>query len=91
MGSPQSQVGYISVSSCPGFPSPTSLDHILDLPLHNLDSDTFIFGTGLENDFNFSNNGNSNDTLSPPPSLSQDMALTSMEYHSYLSGKMNNL
>ena len=73
------------------FPSPTSPDHILDLPLHNLDLDTFIFGTGLENDFNFSNDGNINDTPSPPPSLLQDMALTSTEYHSYLSGKMNNL
>ena len=91
MDSPQSQVSYISVSSCPGFLSPTSPDHILDSPLHNLDLDTFIFGTSLENDFNFNNNGNINDTPSPPPSPSQDMVLTSTEYHSYLSGKMNNL
>jgi hypothetical protein len=87
MDPPQSQeVDNSSVSSCPGFLSPTSLGNIFDSPSHN--SDTF-FGAGTENDFNFDNDGSADDT--PPPSPSRDKASISTEYHPYLNGKMNNI
>jgi hypothetical protein len=92
--SPQSEeAGHFSdsdISSCPGFPSPTStpLGNIFDSPSRN--SDTFNFDTDRENDFNFSNHdGNMDNT--PPLSPLQDTASTSTEYHPYINGKMNNL
>jgi hypothetical protein len=75
------------LSSHPGFPSPT-LSNIFDSPSRNLD--TFNFGAGSEHDFNFSNDNIDN---TPPLSPSQDtaQASSSIEYHPYLNGKMNNL
>ena len=82
---PQSEGDQISdLSSHSGFPSPT-LSENFDPPQASPNLDSFDFGIGSE-DLNPAND-NAGDTPLPQPS--QDT--TSMEFHPYLNGKMNNL
>ena len=78
---------FTDISSCPGFPSPPP-GHIFDSPSQN--SDTFNYGAASENDFNISDG---NTDITPPLSPSRDtaQATTSIDYHPYINGKINNL
>jgi hypothetical protein len=89
---PQSELeeddDFSDLSSHPGFPTRSpNLSNIVDSPSRNSD---FNFGAGSEHDFNF---GNDNIYNTPPLSPSRDtaQASSSIEYHPYLNGKMNNL
>jgi hypothetical protein len=92
MNYPQSEEAdhFSDLSSHPGFPSPSpTLSENFDPPSPNLDA--FDFGTGSE-ELNPANHDDNTDNTSPPqPSQDTVQASTSMEYHPYLNGKMNNL
>ena len=81
VNSPQSD-NFSEVSSRPGSLSPAPPSSIFDSPPRSDDLNL------SDNIFNF---GNGDTDITPPLSPSRDTASMSIEYHPYLSGKMNNM